>query len=622
MQTDVTSDVAVVRSRRVSRFQNVLVPSRSNVLALVFAAGCAHSVEVVTTTSPVVASENDDPAPAVIAADPSLDFEGPNGIENHSELRFRFDVAAFDNAAARAEADRLFTSHAGFLRAHPGAIPSVQTVVTYAKQLDDTIYAGVQYAVQAGLQPAAPAKRAVVADTLAYLLAHRSPAADDAIIMLAAAAHAAGDAPALPADLAPRLAGFEHDFDQDTARSKPIGFYTWSDELRAIWRQDRLLQTALFPPAACAVARAIVANPARTQHYLQLVRLQAAMTNPPESTLADLLPIAGKSACTSQLPHAFLGASRTVEDALYSRLYPMGAPPDADLMRDLVEAIRAGLDLAPKPEDGWYQHQTWALETLLVTDKAEERAKIAFTARYHRRLREAFSTLLTQHRETHIESVGAKSAGAAPPPRVPNFRLEPLATAYVRHARSYVFLESALEQVLGPAMLDAASALGASGPEAETLRARIRRACDLFYGAYLMSCEDLGMRPRLDAPGDPPKPARAELIGNARRWLAELSGDALAAADVRVIVPIAQLGHGRAKYWAVIGVRTTLAGYSYLWGSAMSQPSSDDMARVPLPTEQFLEVTSSATPPTREEFRALCDKQQTAAAIKAALEAR
>jgi len=588
---------------------------------LVFAAGCAHSVEVVTTTSPVEASEQDDAAPAMMAADPSLDFEGPNGIENHSELRFRFDVAAFDNAEARAEADRLFTSHAAFLRAHPGAIPSVQTVVTYAKQLDDTIYAGVQYAVQAGLAPAALAKRAVVADTLAYLLAHRAPLADDAIIVLAAAAHAAGDAPALPADLAPRLAGFEHDFDQDTARSKPIGFYTWSDELRAIWRQDRLLQTALFPPAACAVARAIAADPARTQHYLQLVGLQAAMTNPPESTLADLLPIAGKPACT-QLPHAFLGASHTVEDALYNRLYPMGAPPDADLMRDLVEAIRAGLDLAPKPEDGWYQHQTWALETLLVTDKAEERAKIAFTARYHRRLREAFSTLLTQHRETHIEAAGAKSAGAPPPPRVPNFRLEPLATAYVRHARSYVFLESALEQVLGPAMLDSASALGAGGPEPETLRARIRRARDLFYGAYLMSCEDLGMRPRLDAAGDPPAAARGELIRNARGWLAGLAGDALAAADVRVIVPIAQLGQGRAKYWAVIGVRTTLAGYSYIWGPTMSQPSPDEMARVPLPTEQFLEVTSSATPPTREEFRALCDKQQTAAAIKAALEAR
>jgi hypothetical protein len=39
-----------------------------------------------------------------------------------------------------------------------------------------------------------------------------------------------------------------------------------------------------------------------------------------------------------------------------------------------------------------------------------------------------------------------------------------------------------------------------------------------------------------------------------------------------------------------------------------------------LPTEQFIEVTSSATPMTREEFRALCDEKKTAEAIKTALE--
>ena len=102
------------------------------------------------------------------------------------------------------------------------------------KQLDDTIFAGGQHAVHAGLRPAIPAKRTVVADTLAYLLAHRTPVADDAIIVLAAAAHAGGDRPALPADLAPRLVAAEQDFDKAAARSKPIGFYTWSDELRAI----------------------------------------------------------------------------------------------------------------------------------------------------------------------------------------------------------------------------------------------------------------------------------------------------------------------------------------------------------------------------------------------------
>lgn len=96
----------------------------------------------------------------------------------------------------------------------------------------------------------------------------------------------------------------------------------------------------------------------------------------------------------------------------------------------------------------------------------------------------------------------------------------------------------------------------------------------------------------------------------------------MAQSDVRVIVPIARLGAGRAKYWAVIGVRATIAGYSYISGMDVSPPIPDEQTRVWLPTEQFLEVESSDTPLARDEFRALCDEAGTAAAIQAALEAR
>jgi len=91
---------------------------------------------------------------------------------------------------------------------------------------------------------------------------------------------------------------------------------------------------------------------------------------------------------------------------------------------------------------------------------------------------------------------------------------------------------------------------------------------------------------------------------------------------VRVMVPIADLGGGRYKYWAVIGVRATLAGYSFITGDDMSAPPVDQQTKVWLPTEQFLEVESSAEPLSREELRALCDREKTPSAIQAALEAR
>jgi hypothetical protein len=120
----------------------------------------------------------------------------------------------------------------------------------------------------------------------------------------------------------------------------------------------------------------------------------------------------------------------------------------------------------------------------------------------------------------------------------------------------------------------------------------------------------------------PIAPAQPELVDAAQRWLANLAGDPIAAADARVIVPIAQLANHRAKYWVVIGVRETLAGYSYIDGDDSAESPPDRIARVPLPTEQFVEVESNDVPPTREELRALCDRYRTADAIRAALAAR
>ena len=79
-------------------------------------AACVHSYDTVVLTNPVKESRQDDAAPLETRADPALDFEGPNGTENHSDLRYRFDVAAFNNDAERADAERLFPSHAAHLR--------------------------------------------------------------------------------------------------------------------------------------------------------------------------------------------------------------------------------------------------------------------------------------------------------------------------------------------------------------------------------------------------------------------------------------------------------------------------------------------------------------------------
>lgn len=594
-------------------------------LALLVITACGPTVEDVSLVNPVDPSQLDDTVPAQSVYDDTLTYTSHGASLNHSTDRFRFDIAAYASDAEKASFEKLYPSHAAFLGAHGEAIPSVQTIGTYTKQLDDTIYAGVELAMQKGLAPTVKPKTELLQGALAYLAAHRSTDADTALVAVAAALELGGQAPVVPADLIAQVDAAKAEFLADPYVSKPFGFYTWSADLKAIWQQDRLLQKPFAKSAAaCALAQSIVADDGRKAQYLTLVDLYGKLTNPLHSSLADLLPIASDPSCATKSPHAFLSSSATVEVALFEKLYPDGVPPTANLMQDLVDAIRNGtVDLRPKADDGWYQYQEFALETLLVTDKAEERSKIGFTAKYKKRLQEAFETMLVQHRETHAKQADGMGLTSAPDlPATPVFRSEPLATVYVRHARSYVFLEAALDKVLGASVLDQAFAVSADGPATETLRARIRRTRDLFFGLYLTSCQDVGMVPKLGEVGDPSADQRDKLALGAATWLDQAAADPLMKSDVRVMIPIAQIDDKHARFWAVVGVRGTMAGYSFIKDGTMAAPAVADQSRVALPTEQFLEVTSSNTPMSREEFRTLCDQNATAAAIKTALEAR
>lgn len=587
-------------------------------------AGCGDdTAEETTIQNPQDPSELDDTAPPETEFDESLDYTDRNGqIQNNSTRRYRFDVAAFADESEQQASQVLYPSHRQFLAAMPGAIPSVQTVATYLKQLDDTIYAGVEIAAQMGLEPTLRPKTELLVELVDELSQNRTADRDQALVTVAVALRLGGGNASLPSELEPSASSLQSAFLDRPALSKPFGFYTWSDDLKKIWLQDRFLQEPLLASTACALAQAIASDSDRTERYKQLVRLYQRMTNPLQSSLEPMLPVAGTQACLSIGPQSFLSRSRTPEVALFNRLYPDGVPADADLMKDLITAIRAGqVSLAPTADDGWYQHQLYALETLLVTDRSEERSKIAFMAKYKKRLQEAFSTMLVQHRETH-----AKQANVGPVSgvliQVPQFRVEPLATVYVRHARSYAVLESALNDVMGPSFLDAAVAVDAQGKTTETLRQRIQRARDLFYGLYIVSSQDIGLRFKLDQPGDPSQDTWNDLASEADKWLWQLGSDPVADSDVRVMVPIAALENGRTKYWAVIGVRGTLAGYSFIRGTDVSAPKVEDQARVWLPTEQFLEVESSGEPMTRGEYRELCDQAKTAEAIAEALRHR
>jgi hypothetical protein len=103
--------------------------------------------------------------------------------------------------------------------------------------------------------------------------------------MVAAAIHLGGESPNTPSDLNAKVSAVEADFLSSASESKPFGFYTWSDELKHIWQQDRLLQRALpSAESSCALTQAIAVDSSRKQRYVQLTQLYAKLTNPLHSS--------------------------------------------------------------------------------------------------------------------------------------------------------------------------------------------------------------------------------------------------------------------------------------------------------------------------------------------------
>src|SRR5262249_41079784 len=200
-----------------------------------------------------------------------------------------------------------------------------------------------------------------------------------------------------------------------------IGFYTWDETLSACFRFLRFFQREfdahdLAVPAA--LARVLARDPALLADYRKAVGLYARLTDPFLClSVADLVNVdplgpeeLARRCHERKVWHqtvALFPPSTSRETVLFERLFALGLPPDADLMRELVRRIRSGeVDLRPGPDSGWYDYQAYALETLLLPYKGQERDKLLLTRAYKKRMLEAFQALVTKRRETHVRQLG------------------------------------------------------------------------------------------------------------------------------------------------------------------------------------------------------------------------
>jgi hypothetical protein len=561
---------------------------------------------------------------------------------NHSAAVMRLDVPIIKPDIEQ-QLLPLHSSYKAAFDSYPikeAILPSVNLLDGKAKQFDDGLYAALDQAYYKGLEE--------------KLLGH---------VELVRRIHekAGKDSPAAPflaAGLG--LAGVKVDVgDQSTkdrllaefkaneVASKPIGFYTWNAKLSECFRFLRYFQRQFDEhdlAGPLAIANVLATNKSLLADYQKAMSFYARLTNPYSClTMADLAGAPKldserfqqmcKEKKVARPAVALFPPSTSKETVLFEKLFPLGLPPNADLMRELIRAIRSGaVDLKPKVDSGWYEHQVYALETMLLPEKGPESERLQLTKAYKKRMLEAFQALVTKRRETHVRQLMISAKSAAPPPLEmikPRLRVEPCPSYFLRTARAYAFLANFLEAALGKEILIGLHGLKHYGERPADLFAELRQMRDLFYGLYLVSAEDIGLKPDLAEDEGVDQEGCYKL---AAQWIPQAFADPDLAADIRVSVPIySDPGRNIVRLWATLGVRLAKLKVTYARPPHLkpANESADwkqakhhqlQAAEFIIPVDEFAEFELDGLRTlTRDELRGICDREQTKEKIVEAL---
>lgn len=497
----------------------------------------------------------------------------------HQQWHIRLDLAP---QVLSLEIPHETTSEKGEERLYPTCpitdFVSASMLAVKAKVFDDGLYAAVELAGQ-------PAKARLLS-----ALANVAPP-------IAAAARLAG----LTVPLSPDAQHLLETFLADELASKPLGFYTWSDSLRRIFRQDRMLQRELSPNEAMSLAAALHADSALSNLYGDYLELVSKLTNPFVATMPDLRQPGGKW---------FFPASRAHETDLATRLYGDTPIPDGfSLADEMVSRLRDGsLCLQPTDSSGWYDLQAWALEALVLVDKMPEGARLRTNDRYRAQLEDLFKAVLSLTRETHVKQlefpfIGAGLSRAKPSiARVrPDLRVEPVRTYYERRAQGYAFVRQVLEAL----PLDEMHRVTPNGEAVRPLEEELAEMIGIFRGAATVVGDELGMAAATD-----------DEARQFREWAAGPD----VTEDVRMMVPVFyDAMRRRTKVWVVLGWAYRTLAVSFATPPAVEVLAGEVEIRFekvlrgiayPVFAEAYVSRLLD-----RDEFRAHCDRYETRSRI-------
>ena len=595
-------------------------------------------------------------------------------------------------------------------------LPSVDLIDGFTKYLDDRLLAAVEEHIHDGSSIFPGGKQGFLKTLLEEVMnGPEAPGRDTAAAYLTVAIELGGGQPDVPRAIRDIAASYVQVFMKYPRNSRPVGFHTRTEVLERVFRRDRFLQKpfgtkfkgkgvgfytkeGLYP--VVRMAEALVRMPDLLKAYSRFRELAEKMCNPEANlNLEDLLPyqhlfsdeVALHQALiesdawqraqrrgninSSSLGVAFWPFSTSKENRLFARLYDHPELPRTEVMNDLIVAVKQGrVALEPEEESGWYDYQLYSLESLVLPERADEAEKLLLHAGYKKRLREAFEAMLTKRRETHVKQLFELSLLGVhidPLPATPELSVEPCATNYLRTARAYRFFAEVVRDMLKESEADSMEVDDFGGRLLEELD----NAVLLFYGLYLVVCDDIGMAPKLgpmeiqslrnlpkyresaQVGSDDCLVARVPGLSEAERsarccvwrqgvhWVEHLGQEKFVDEDIRVMVPVLSNFWGtEVRYWAVLGTKLLKIEVYYARpprvGESRARTDEEratedpealiEEGRAPsgsvwepreyvIPVQVFAEMTLGPKPLTREEFRKICDQYSTREDIVTAL---
>ena len=421
------------------------------------------------------------------------------------------------------------------------------------------------------------------------------------------------------------------DFQSDPELSKPLGVYTWSTQLRALFKQDRLLQKEWEPEEAGLLFQALQSDEHLLSAWRRHLQLLGRLTNPPSHAVLDE---EGDARC-------FFPPSDSQETRILRELFPEEggkAPPEEfQLVDELIHRIRSRrLDTTPTPRSGWYDHQLHALVPFIMPLDMPEAERLLLGPLYRSELEQQFRGQLVLARETHIKQlhrplIRVTGLGGAPVPKwqplllAPRLSIEPIAELYRRRAEGYAFLRQVLHELLGEEALTHARRALPTGTSQVPLLEELVRMEQLFRGAHAIVRKELGF-------GEVP-PAMLPAAQVTQHWLNQWKEDPDLSQDPRCVVPLFRVcddaGHQKLKVMAMLGFhfKDVSARFEQAPKFRVTDLDGRDVssAEVVLTTVDHLSVTPVTAElyvdrvPDRAEFQALCDKHGSPDAILAAL---